>query len=341
MESIESQGHPTVLVTGGAGYVGSHTAYLLFQTGFRVIILDNFSQKQSISFPWAEVIRADFSEAAVLQEIFITHEIQAVFHFAASIEVGESVKNPRLFYANNVSKALVLLNTMLDNGVTQFIFSSTCAVYGEPQYMPMNEQHPRSPMSPYGKTKLAMEFILEDYAQAYGLSYVGLRYFNAAGSLWESGLGEWHSPETHLIPRVINAVLRDEPVYIFGDDYQTHDGTCIRDYVHVVDLARAHVLAYEALRAQPHKIFLNAGTGRGFSVREVIDEVGRVCDKKPKIEVMPARAGDAPVLIADTALAQKILGWKPYYSDLKNIISSAYAWNEHRLSHRGERVEHF
>ena len=228
---------------------------------------------------------------------------------------------------------------MMEAGIKNIIFSSTCAVYGEPQYMPMDENHPRNPVSPYGKTKLAIEFILEDYAQAYGLNYVGLRYFNASGALWEKGLGEQHSPETHLIPRVIQAVLRDEPVYIFGTNYSTPDGTCVRDYVHVMDLARAHVLAYDALQRKPLTIFLNAGTGIGFSVRKIIDEIGHACGKKALITCMPAREGDAPILVAHTSQVQKILGWKPENSDLVNIVQSAYHWNEKRVHRPHERVE--
>ena len=204
----------TVLVTGGAGYIGSHTAYALSCEGYNVIIIDDFSQQQTVLLPFATVVAGDFADQQILNQIFTAYDIEAVFHFAAFIEVGESVKRPRLFYENNVAKTGTLLGVMLDHGVRRFIFSSSCAVYGEPQYLPMDEKHPTAPVSPYGKTKLAVEFILQDYAQAYGLEYAALRYFNAAGALWELGLGEQHTPETHLIPRVLDAIAAGEEIQV-------------------------------------------------------------------------------------------------------------------------------
>ncbi|MBM3886994.1 UDP-glucose 4-epimerase GalE [Candidatus Dependentiae bacterium] len=328
-----------VLVTGGAGYIGSHTACALSSEGYRVIIIDDFSQRQKVDLPFASVIKADFADRAILHQLFTAYEIEAVFHFAAFIEVGESVKRPALFYENNVSKAAVLLNCMLEHKVQRFIFSSSCAVYGEPQYVPMDEKHPTAPVSPYGKTKLAVEFMLQDYAQAYGLKYAALRYFNAAGAQWELGLGEQHTPETHLIPRLLDAIAENKQVQLYGDAYQTKDGSCVRDYVHVQDLAQAHVRAYKYLVDQKENLVLNVGTGRGHTVREVIRTVEHVCGVQAEIAVLPPRAGDAPVLVADTARMHETLDWKPQYSDLEAIIASAQAWQRLRKQKQKEIMQ--
>lgn len=315
-----------VIVTGGAGYIGSHTAWALAQAGFKIIIIDDFSQHQRVDLPWAEIIHGDFGDVALLRSLFAQYCIVAVFHFAAFIEVGESVIRPRDFYQNNLCKTINLLNTMLDHDVKTFVFSSTCALYGKPQYMPMDELHPFNPISPYGRTKLAVEFVLQDYARAYGLLYASLRYFNASGAQYELGLGEQHTPETHLIPRVLHAITHDEPVYIFGTDYETPDGSCLRDYIHVRDLAKAHLLAFKKIEETNQPLVINAGSGVGYSVREVIKQAEIICEKKALVKEVAARPGDAPSLIADITRMKKILGWQPEYSDLNSILRSAYAW---------------
>ena len=319
-----------VLVTGGAGYIGSHTTLALAAEGYHVVILDDFSQSQTVQLPWAEIIQGDIADVNLLSKLFKQYDIQAVFHFAAFIEVGESVKRPRSFYDNNVSKTATLLGLMLDHDVRRFIFSSSCAVYGVPQYVPMDEHHPTVPVSPYGRTKLAVEFMLQDYAQAYGLGYASLRYFNASGSQWELGLGEQHTPETHLIPLLLDAITESREVTIFGDDYATSDGTCVRDYVHVRDLATAHVLAFKRLLKNTEALTINIGTGIGHSVREVIAVAEQVCGREAKIRIMPRRAGDAPVLVSNTQRMQDIFCWQPQHSDLTTIITSAYAWHQQR-----------
>lgn len=323
-----------VLVTGGAGYIGSHTTLALAAEGYHVVVLDDFSQSQTIDLPWAEVIRGDIADVVMLNTIFKQYAIQAVFHFAAFIEVGESVKRPRQFYENNVSKTSILLAAMLDNNVRRFIFSSSCAVYGAPQYVPMDEHHPTAPVSPYGRTKLAVEFMLQDYAQAYGLGYANLRYFNAAGAQWERGLGEQHTPETHLIPLLINAITQNREVHIFGNDYATPDGTCLRDYVHVRDLAAAHILAFKRLLNKSEAIVVNIGTGVGHSVKEIVAVAERVCGKAAQVRVMPKRPGDAPVLVSNTKHMQELFNWQPQHSDLMTIMTSAYAWHQQRRQER-------
>jgi len=316
----------TVLVTGGAGYIGSHTALLLAQHGYKVIILDNLSQGQQFNQPWATCIQADCADQQVLTNLFSQHPIHAVFHFAASIEVGASVKSPITYYINNVVKTVQLLETMLAHGVSKFIFSSSCAVYGDPQALPLTEDHPKSPISPYGRNKLMVEMILNDLNKAYNLEYVALRYFNAAGALPEHGLGEQHSPETHIIPLLLRAAIAQKPFSIFGTDHATQDGTCVRDYLHVLDLAQAHVLALKHLEAGNPSDAFNLGTGHGFSVKQMIEHVEHVTELKIKTILAEKRAGDPPALIADPTRAQNILGWEPRFSDLDFIIRSAFAF---------------
>lgn len=322
----------TILVTGGAGYIGSHTTHALAKNGYHVIVVDDFSQHQTVDLPWAKIIQGDFADKALLKNIFSTYPVDAVFHFAAFIEVGESAKRPRDFYHNNVTKTAALLNAMLAHNISNFIFSSSCAVYGEPLYIPMDEKHPTSPVSAYGRTKLAVEFILQDYAQAYGLRYASLRYFNAAGSQSELGLSEQHLPETHLIPLLFNAITKNKLIHIFGNEYPTADGTCVRDYIHVQDLATAHLLAYQYLNANQKNLILNLGTGNGYSVKQVINMAEKICGLPARSKVMPPRIGDAPVLVANTNLMRKILQWAPEYSDLENILASAYTKHRQDLS---------
>jgi len=315
---------PAVLITGGAGYIGSHTAYLMTQKGYKVIILDSLEHGQTFDHTWATCINSDFADEKVLKKIFETHNIEAVIHFAGFIEVGESVKNPMKFYENNVLKTIKLLKSMIAHNVKKFIFSSSCAVYGNPQWLPLTEDHPKNPISPYGKNKLMVEMALQDFANAYDLHYVALRYFNAAGAMPEQGLGENHNPETHLIPIIFRAVIEKRPFYIFGTDYDTKDGSCIRDFIHVWDLAQAHWLALEYLNKGNTSDCFNLGTGNGFSVKEVCKTVEKICKHKLNILHKDRRPGDPPMLIADPKKAKDKLGWQAQYSDLENILKTAY-----------------
>ncbi len=317
---------PAILVIGGAGYIGSHTAYLLKQKGYKVIVLDKYVHNQQFNPSWATVIKKDFADAETLEHIFSTYNISAVMHFAACIEVGESVKNPLKFYENNVSKTITLFNAMRKNGINKFIFSSSCAVYGMPQQLPLTEDHTKNPINPYGKTKFMIENILEDMNQAYGFNYVSLRYFNAAGALPEEQLGEQHKPETHIIPLLLRAAQNGLPFNIFGNDYETKDGTAVRDYLHVLDIAQAHLAALQHLeKGHPSDCF-NLGTGTGFSVKEMVDAVEKVCRTPIKTVWQERRPGDPAVLVADPTKAQTILKWQPKYSDLEFILKSALAF---------------
>jgi UDP-glucose 4-epimerase len=328
-----------VLVVGGAGYIGAHVAYTLNQQGFQVIILDSFEHHQTISLPYATIINDSFGNPAILDRIFSTYMIDAVMHLAGYIEVGKSVIDPASFYHNNVMNTLVLLDKMREHHIRTIIFSSSCAVYGNPVTLPMNEEHQLIPESPYGKTKLAVEFMIQDYAQAYGMRYSILRYFNAAGALPEAHLGEQHIPETHIIPLLIRAVRDDKPFTIYGNDYATHDGTCIRDYVHVKDIASAHVKAYKYLLTSKKNQTFNLGTGRGYSIKELIDTAQAICKRIARVEYAPRRAGDVPILIADPAKAERILHWEPTHSDITDIFSSVYLWEQDRLQRIGDNKE--
>lgn len=313
----------SILVTGGAGYIGSHTALALAQQGFHPIILDSFVYNQPFTPSWATVIRSDFADRAVLQRIFQEYSIQAVMHFAASIEVGKSVTAPLPFYQNNVTKTLALLEMMLEHNVKNFIFSSSCAVYGIPQQLPLTEDHPKAPISPYGKTKFKVEMILEDLDRAYGLRYVGLRYFNAAGIVPGQGLGEYHEPETHVIPLLLRACKLGTPFFIFGSDHTTQDGTCIRDFLHVSDIAKAHTLALDYLALEKPSSFFNLGTGQGTSVRQLVDYTQRLVGKEVKTVLAEPRAGDPAILVADPSKAFSQLGWRPECSELEHILKTS------------------
>jgi len=338
----------TILITGGAGYIGSHTALFMAQKGYNIIILDTFQHKKTLPSIFKRkpflpgvslfdndhtkqpgqivVLNADFADETIVNNIFKHNNVQAVIHFAALIEVGQSVKNPRDYYHNNVVKTIKLLEMMLDHNITQFVFSSSCAVYGAPQELPLTETHPKNPISPYGKNKLMVEMVLEDFHRAYGLAFVSLRYFNAAGAMPDYGLGEQHEPETHLIPLLLRAAHTKKPFSLFGDTYQTNDGSCVRDYLHVWDLAQAHWLALEHLQNKQPSDFFNLGTGKGFSVKEMISAVQKVCNTSIKVITAEKRAGDPPILVADPSKARNILGWKQHYSDLTFIIKTAYAF---------------
>ncbi|MGE0009439.1 MAG: UDP-glucose 4-epimerase GalE [Candidatus Babeliales bacterium] len=318
---------PAILVTGGAGYIGSHTALLLAQLGYQIIIVDSFKHKQHFNPSWATVIEQDIGDRKALDALFATHNIKAVMHFAASIEVGESVKNPALFYENNVSNTIGLLQVMLNHGVNKIIFSSSCAVFGNPEGLTLHEEHPKRPLSPYGSTKYMVETILEDFHKAYGLEYVILRYFNAAGAWPEFGLGEQHEPETHIIPLLLRAALQRKPFTVFGTDYPTPDGTALRDYVHVRDIAQAHVLAFKHLeKGRPSDSF-NLGTGNAISVKQMLEAVERVTHTQVPVVWGERRAGDPARLQAAPEKAHMILNWHPQYSEIDFILQSALAFH--------------
>lgn len=327
-----------VLVTGGAGYIGSHTAYALYKAGYQPVILDSLVHNQPWNHAWAPFFQADFADPIALKDIFTQYPISAVMHFAAHAQVGESVLDPYKYYENNVFKTGQLLKTMREYAVDTLIFSSSCAVYGIPQDLPIAENHPKNPLSPYGVTKYVSETMMADFHRAYGLKYVALRYFNAAGAWPEVGLGEYHEPETHVIPLLIRAAQLQTPFSLFGTDWPTPDGSCIRDYLHVRDIASAHIAALEYVCAGGDSTSFNLGTGHGYSVREMVHVVEKVCGAV-KIVERPRRAGDPAVLVANPAQAHGILGWKPSFSDLDTIISSAYAWHtlpQHMVSRQNE-----
>lgn len=318
-----------VLVTGGAGYIGSHTVRLLVTKGYQVVVLDNlvYGHEEAVVDDEVILVKGDLGDEPLLNELFKTHQFEAVLHFAAYAYVGESVSHPHKYYVNNVAKPLTLLKTMVDHGCLKFIFSSTCATYGNPEYMPLDEKHPQNPVSPYGKSKFLLEQIIKDYETAYGLRYVFLRYFNASGASEDGKIGEDHDPETHLIPLILDAINGDRPaIKVFGTDYDTPDGTAIRDYIHVNDLGDAHIKALEYLDKGNESIACNLGTGVGYSVKEVIDAASEVTGKEVPTAYEGRRAGDATKLIADASLALDQLGWDPKYKDVKSIIETAWAW---------------
>ncbi len=317
---------PAILITGGAGYIGSHTAYTLIELGYPVVVIDLDIDKNKV--PGVIYIKGDCGDKFLLEKIFTQYFIDAVMHFAAFIEVGESVKNPLKFYENNVTKPVVLLQTMCAHGVKKFIFSSSCAVYGVPEVLPLTEEHGKKPISPYGKTKLMVEMVLEDLSRSHGLQYVALRYFNAAGALPEHNLGERHNPESHIIPLLLRAAQSGKPFNVFGTDYPTPDGTCIRDYLHVLDIADAHVRALDYLSAGGKSDYFNLGTGNGFSVKEMIAVVEKVSGKKVHAVYGQRRAGDPAVLVAGPKKAQELLGWKQQHSDLEGMVKAAYAFDQ-------------
>jgi len=313
-----------VLVTGGAGYIGSHTAWLLQSQGYQVVVLDNLYHDQQFNHSWATFIKGDLADTNLLHTIFRTYSIDAIMHFAASIEVSESCKDPAAYYKNNVTNTQNLLDVARLYGVLDVIFSSSCAVYGKPQTACLSEHHSKNPISPYGRTKYIVEQMLEDYAQAYGVRYVCFRYFNAAGAAAQYGLFEQHKHESHIIPRLISAVLHKENFFVFGNDYDTTDGTAIRDYVHVLDIADAHIKAFEYLKKGGNSTVYNLGTGKGFSVLELIKKVQEVAGMSVNIVHAPRRLGDPARLVAQAEKACSELGWIPAYSSLDIIIASAY-----------------
>jgi len=313
-----------ILVTGGAGYIGSHTAKLLRAGGIEPVVYDNLSTGNRSSVRWGPFVHGDILDTAHLARTIARYEPAAVIHFAASAYVGESVGDPAKYYRNNITGTQSLLEACLQSGVGRVIFSSSCATYGVPTRLPIGEGTPQEPINPYGRTKLIAEHMLRDYASAYGLRYVALRYFNACGADPEGEIGEWHDPETHLIPRALMATAGTIPfLEVFGDDYDTADGTCVRDYIHVTDLAQAHILAYRHLATGGENLAVNVGTGHGSSIREILAAIGRVTGREVPIRVNPRRAGDPPALYADPELARSVLGFVPRHSDLDAIVRTA------------------
>ncbi|MEA5417936.1 UDP-glucose 4-epimerase GalE [Spirulina sp. CCNP1310] len=324
---------PMILVTGGAGYIGSHAVLALQEAGYGVVVLDNlvYGHRELVEALGVKLIVGDTSDRPLLDQLFADHPIAAVMHFAAYAYVGESVTEPAKYYQNNVVGTLTLLDAMRAAGVNCFVFSSTCATYGIPQTLPIPETHPQDPINPYGQTKLMVEKILDDYDRAYGLRSVRFRYFNAAGADPNSRLGEDHNPETHLIPLILDAAMgRRDNIAIFGTDYPTPDGTCIRDYIHVTDLAAAHLLGIDYLLQGGKTEVLNLGNGNGFSVREVIEQVRQTTGRDVVAVECDRRPGDPPVLVGSCEKAQNILGWQPRYGDLGQIVAHAWQWHQKR-----------
>ena len=317
-----------VLVTGGAGYIGSHACKALAGAGFQPVVFDNLSRGHREAVRWGPLVEGDLADRQRLCAALIEHKVEAVMHFAAYAYVGESVTDPALYYRNNLGGTLSLLEAMREAGIGEIVFSSTCATYGIPDGVPIREDAPQRPVNPYGETKLAIERALHWYAAAYGLRSVSLRYFNAAGADPEGEIGEHHEPETHLVPLVLQAALGQRPhVEIYGTDYPTPDGTAIRDYVHVRDLAIAHLRALERLRGGGGSAAVNLGTGQGHSVREVIAAAELASGRKVPARAAPRRPGDPAALVADPSLAGEILGWHPQHSDLDTIIRTSLAWH--------------
>jgi len=322
----------SILIVGGAGYIGSQTAKVVAAAGLEPVVFDNLVYGHEWAVKWGPLVRGDLADRASLADVLKRHRVDAVIHFAAYAYVGESVTNPRKYYGNNVGGTMNLLDAMVDAGVRDIVFSSTCATYGEPVRVPIDEQHPQSPVNPYGETKLAIERALYWYQRAYAMRFAALRYFNAAGADPDGEIGEDHDPETHLIPLAIEAALGGKGLEIYGTDYPSPDGTAIRDYIHVQDLADAHVAALEKLRDGATSLFVNLGTGRGHTVREVIAAVEKVSGKKVPARETGRRAGDPPALVADARLAAELLGWKARLPDIETIVEHAWRWRTRRRS---------
>lgn len=317
-----------ILITGGAGYIGSHTVKELYNSGYNCYVLDNFSEGHREFVEKYNVFEVDLGDLEAIKKVFKNNKFDAVIHFAAYAYVGESVVNPQKYYYNNVVNTLNLLNAMMENDVKNIIFSSTCATYGEPEYVPIDENHPQKPINPYGRTKLIIENIFKDYQKAYGLNFVVLRYFNAAGASFEAEIGENHRVETHLIPLILKTLTGEkENITIFGDDYDTPDGTCIRDYIHVNDLAVAHKLSLEYLLKNGKSEFINLGSEKGYSVKEIVDIVEKVTGKKVPVILGKRREGDPAKLVATSKKASEILNWRCEIG-IEKIIQSAWNWEQ-------------
>jgi UDP-arabinose 4-epimerase len=326
-------GSKNILVTGGAGYIGSHTAKALAQAGYCPVVIDSLTAGHRWAVKWGPLIEGDIGCESLVRRVFDEYDIESVIHFAANAYVGESMRNPRKYFHNNVTKSLNLLNAMMDCGVNQIVFSSTCAVYGIPQQLPIKEDHPRVPINPYGETKLLVEKACHWYSEAHELRSVCLRYFNAAGADASGELGESHDPETHLIPLAIQAAYGLRPgITVFGTDYPTSDGSAVRDYIHVSDLAEAHVRALQFLAQGGESTTVNLGTGAGYSVRDVIHCVERVLDRRICVQEASRRPGDPAVLIASPSRAYEVLNWRPIHSSLEEIVATACKWHSSQIS---------
>ena len=318
-----------ILIVGGAGYIGSYMAKYLAQHGYTPIVLDNLicGHKQAVKY--GPFIEGSMEDRGTLDRIFSDHAVAAVMHFAAFCYVGESVEEPAKYYRNNIANTLILLDAMLKKGIDKFIFSSSCSIYGEPVEVPITEAHPKAPINPYGRTKLVVEHMLEDFGHAYGLKSIPLRYFNAAGADPQGELGEDHHPETHLIPLVLKTALGQRPqVDVFGNDYPTPDGTCVRDYIHIEDLAQAHLLALERLLSGSPPEAYNLGNAKGHSVKQVIDTARRITGKEIPVRFVARRPGDPAVLVSSSEKATRDLGWKPRFPELETIIETAWRWHK-------------
>ena len=328
----------SILVCGGAGYIGSHAVYQLVKAGEEVVIVDNLQNGHRGAInPAAKFYQGDIRDARILDKIFTENKIEAVIHFAAYIEAGESVEKPLKYFNNNVYGMQILLESMVRNGVDKIVFSSTAATYGEPEKFPIEEDDRTQPINPYGESKLIMEKMMKWVSHANGVRFVSLRYFNAAGALEDGSIGEDHHPETHLIPLILQVPLgKRDHITIFGDDYPTPDGTCLRDYIHVIDLADAHILALKYLRSGGASNVFNLGNGQGFSVKEMIIAAQKVTGQKIKTEVGTRRAGDPAQLIAFSNKAKRILGWTPRFADVEKIIATAWTWHKNHPNGYGD-----
>ena len=320
-----------ILVCGGAGYIGSHAVHALIEKGEQVVVVDNLQTGHRDALnPKAKFYEGDIRDASVLDKIFTENKVEAVIHFAANSLVGESMEKPLLYFNNNVYGMQVLLEAMMRHGVDKIVFSSTAAVYGEPKRVPIHEDDETCPTNTYGETKLTMEKMMKWVSRANGVRYVSLRYFNAAGALPDGSIGEDHATETHLIPLILQVPTgRRDHITVFGDDYPTPDGTCLRDYIHVVDLADAHVLALEYLRKGGASDIFNLGNGQGFSVKEMIAAAEKATGRSIKVEIGARRAGDPAQLIASSEKVRSVLGWKPQFTDVEQVIGTAWRWHEH------------
>jgi UDP-glucose-4-epimerase GalE len=326
-----------VLVTGGAGYVGSHACKALADAGYEPVVFDNLVYGHEWAVQWGPFEQGDILDTQAVTQVLERYRPDAVMHFAAYAYVGESVTDPEKYYSNNVGGTLSLLRAMRELGVNRFIFSSTCATYGVPDQVPIPVEHEQAPINPYGRSKLMIEQVMEDYAAAYGMGACALRYFNAAGADPDGLIGESHDPETHLIPNVLRAATGDlEYLSIYGDDYDTTDGTCVRDYIHVTDLADAHVLAMQHLASREGEFAaFNLGTESGHSVKAIVDAARRVTGRDIPVRIVPRRAGDPPVLVADATLARQVLGWTPRLTGIDDIVSTAWQWHQRPLPQTG------
>lgn len=320
-----------ILICGGAGYIGSHCNKMLAKNGYETVVFDNLVYGHREAVKWGELVVGDLNDTNALNALFDKYDFDAVMHFAAYAYVGESVENPEKYYFNNVANTLNLLKAMREHGVNKIVFSSTCATYGEPEIVPITEDMPQNPINPYGATKLMVERIFKDYHKAYSLNFVVLRYFNAAGADPDGVIGESHNPETHIIPLVLDAASGLRPdVKVFGTDYDTPDGSCVRDYIHVTDLASAHILALHHLENGGESDFFNLGNERGTSVLEVLESVERVTGREFIATITDRRPGDPAKLIGSSKKAREVLSWNPQFEDIDTIVSHAWKWHENK-----------